>query len=388
MRLILLVFVCSLFTACGTTKLPPLNADGLYYDALFPAPLVPVHARDALAMTEPMRDFARTKIPHFMSHVNIKDTRRALVEALYTKGELRLEYYSEVTRSASEAFQAKSGNCMSLVLLTASMAKELKLPYHFQMVSNSTDWNQSGKFFMSIGHVNIVLETMPNELEYKTWVSDAMVIDFLTPDKAAMLDTEPIEENTILAMYLNNRAVETLLQGDVNDAYWYIRESLRQDDRFINAYLTLGVIYSSVHRPDLAETVLERLAQYYPDNSSLLNDQILVLKDLGRVSETVELERRLAKLDQERPWSYFFEAQSEFNAGRYEHAGSLYKKEIARDPEHHEFEYGLAMVYNKLKDPGNAIIHLQRAIDLCANKPLRDLYIADLLQIQTANALH
>jgi len=388
MKLILLLFFCSIIAACSTPKRGPLNADGLAVDALFAAPQKPIQAHDALKISEPMRDFAHSKIPHFTAHVNIKDTRRALVEALYTQGQLHLEYYSEETRNASEAFAAKSGNCLSLVLLTAAMAKELKIPYHFQMVVNTTDWSQSDKIFMSIGHVNIVLENISNELEFKTWVSDAMVVDFLTPDKAAMLETEQIDENTILAMYLNNRAVETLLQGNVNDAYWYIRESLRQDERFINAYLTLGVIYRAIHRPDLAEVVLERIAQYFPDNTSLLNDQILILKDLGRDAETVELEQRLAKLDQDRPWSYFFEAQSEFATGRYEHARRLYEKEIARDPAHHEFEYGLAMVYMKLKDSANAIIHLQKAIELCASKPLRQLYLADLEHIKFGNFLN
>jgi len=240
---------------------------------------------------------------------------------------------------------------------------------------------------MAIGHVNIVLESIANELEFKTWVSDAIVVDFLTPDKAAMLETVEIEENTILAMYLNNRSVETLLQGNLNDAYWYIRESLRQDEHFLNAYLTLSLIYRNLHRPDLSLSVLQRITPYYPDNSSVINDEILVLKDLGRVAETVELEKRLAQLDQARPWSYFFEAQSEFNAGRYDTARRLYEKEIARNPEHHETEYGLALAYFRLNDIDNAIVHMQRAIQFCTSKPLRDMYGTDLEQIRNGSFL-
>jgi len=359
----------------------------MFFDSLFVAPQTAVRAQDAIEISEPMREFARTKIPHHTSHVNISDVRRSLVEALYVKGDLRLEYYSEATRSASEAFAAKSGNCLSLVLLTAAMAKELKVPYHYQMVVNTTDWSSSGKFFMAIGHVNIVLESIANELEFKTWVSDAIVVDFLTPDKAAMLETVEIEENTILAMYLNNRSVETLLQGNLNDAYWYIRESLRQDEHFLNAYLTLSLIYRNLHRPDLSLSVLQRITPYYPDNSSVINDEILVLKDLGRVAETVELEKRLAQLDQARPWSYFFEAQSEFNAGRYDTARRLYEKEIARNPEHHETEYGLALAYFRLNDIDNAIVHMQRAIQFCTSKPLRDMYGTDLEQIRNGSFL-
>jgi len=379
----ILLIVCIWLSACSTTRSEKLVAGDLLRDDLFAAASVSVRAEDAIEMTDAMRDFARNKIHQSLGHVNNKDIRTALVEALYTKGQLRLEYASDVTRTAGEAFDSNSGNCLSLVLLTAAMARELRIPYHYQSVLNATDWSQSDKFFMSIGHVNIVLERVPDLYELKIWSAQPVIVDFLTPDKAASLDTQTIDESTILAMFSNNRAVESLLQGNVDNAYWWVRASIEQDSQFLNAFITLGVIYRAVHHPELAEQVLAQLSKRYPDNASVITNHILVLMDLGRESEALELRKYLAVLDQRRPWSYYFDAQGEFNAGHYTSAKGLYERELARNPDHHEIEYGLAQTYIKLNDMPSAIAHLQRAIDLCLTRQPREVYVAELHRLTT-----
>ena len=50
------------------------------------------------------------------------DRRRQLIDALY-RGDLRLEYDAATTRTAAEAFDARSGNCLALVLMTSAFAK-------------------------------------------------------------------------------------------------------------------------------------------------------------------------------------------------------------------------------------------------------------------------
>ena len=387
MRVFFIVYICSIVAACTSNPMTAQNSGRLFHDELLTPPSIVIHADDALAMSEPMQDFVRKKFAHAMGHVQNRDARQLLVESLYTKGDLRLQYYSDYTRTASEAFEAKSGNCLSLVLLSAAIAKELKLPFHYQTVLGVTDWNQSDNLLMSIGHVNLVLESLPKEFELNTWTAQSSIIDFLTPDKATSLESKSIDESTVLAMYLNNRAVETLISGKVNDAYWWTRAAIVEDPTFTNAYLTLGVIYRALHRPDLSEVVLESVATYDPNNTTLISNQILVLKDLGREAEANRLAERLAILDQQRPWSYYFEAQNEFNAGHYMKARQLYEKEIARDPSHHEFEFGLAETYVKLRDQKNAIAHLERAIELKPDKHYREFYQTKLEQLKSMGTM-
>ncbi|HXA47335.1 MAG TPA: hypothetical protein VNW52_06880, partial [Burkholderiaceae bacterium] len=279
---------------------------------------------------------------------------------------------------ASEAFEAHTGNCLSLVLLTSAMAKELHLPVRYQSVVGVTDWSQADNLFVSIGHVNLVMDQVPAEFEWKSWSAAPYVIDFLPPDKANVLETRLISEETVLAMYSNNRAVESLIKGQVDNAYWWAKEALRQDPTFFSAYVTFGVIYRTKHHLEMADLVLARVSSQDPDNTTLLTDRILVLRDLGKDQEAKTLSARLASLDPHPPMSYYNQAQVEMNTGHFESARRLYEKEIARDPYHHEFEFGLARVYFSLNDTKQAAIHLKRAMDLSTSTQARSLYAAKL----------
>jgi tetratricopeptide (TPR) repeat protein len=384
MRTALFVLLAWLLTACqSVAPLPAVN--DMFRDAWFSPPTVRINPQDALAATDEMREYARSKMTQLTGHVDLADRRRVLIDTMYRKGGLRLDYDSSETRTASEAFKARTGNCLSLVLLTSAMAKELRLPVRYQSVVGVADWSQADNLFVSIGHVNLVMDQVPSEIEWKSWSAAPLVVDFLPPDQASVLETHLIEEETVLAMYLNNRAVESLIKGQTDNAYWWARAALLEDPSFISTYVTFGVIYRTVHHPEMANFVLERASSREPDNTTILSDRILVLRDMGKVQEAKALSSRLAALDPHPPMSYYNQAQAEMNAGHFESARRLYEKEIARDPFHHEFEFGLARVYFNLNDMKQAAIHLKRAMDISTSKEAHNLYASKLEHL---NALY
>jgi len=389
MKVMCWLSIVLLTSACTTTPIfaPPPDVTTLFHDDLFKPASIHIDPDDALAITPAMEEYAQTKLRFSPGRVDTEDRRVALVSAMYKKGELKLDYDATQTLTAAQAFESKRGNCLSLVLLTAVMAKQVGLPMHFQSVIGTTDWQKSDYFFMSVGHVNLALESIPNQFELHTFSPYSVVVDFLPPDKAYVLDTIEISEQTVLAMFANNRAVETMIQGNVDDAYWWARAAILEDQKYVNAYLTLGVIYRSLHRSDYAESVLEAIAKYEPNNTTMLTNQILVLRDLDRNAEANALVIKLANLDSNPPWDYYLRAQNEYAAGHYEVARHLYEKEIARDPEHHEIEYGLAQCYAKLNDIPRAIRHLKRAIELSQSGRNRAFYQSRLEMLTTAGGM-
>ena len=205
-----------------------------------------------------------------------------------------------------------------------------------------------------------------------------MVVDFLAPRDASRLDTREISEATVVAMYLNNRAVESLTQGLIDDAYWWAREAIRRDPTALGAYVTLGVVYRTRHRPELADQAFRRVADREPDNLYAMSNRVLALRDLGRTAEADALVARLAALDPHPPFSYFREGLAALQAGRAADARRLFAKEVERAPYHHEFEYWLAVSYMELKDVDRATIHLQRAMEVSTTRKDHDLYAGKL----------
>ncbi|WP_204279779.1 hypothetical protein, partial [Serratia marcescens] len=70
-----------------------------------------------------------------------------------------------------------------------------------------------------------------------------LTVDFLHPDEVVRQRSRVIDESMVVAMYLNNRAAESLAAGKIDDAYWWAREAILTDSRWLAAYNTLAVLY-------------------------------------------------------------------------------------------------------------------------------------------------
>src|SRR5688500_1670585 len=89
-----------LLAACALGPSQP-SGDSLLADGAFARSSTPIRADDVFASSEAMRRYVREEIA---GAVEAKGRQRALYDALYNRGQLRLEYDSEITRNAAEAF--------------------------------------------------------------------------------------------------------------------------------------------------------------------------------------------------------------------------------------------------------------------------------------------
>ena len=89
------LLLCLLLAACASAPVAP-RTDRLFHDRLFLAPSERVGADDIFAVSDAMKRFLRTEIGGQLRGGGIQ---QRFAEALYTKGELRLEYESVRTRT-------------------------------------------------------------------------------------------------------------------------------------------------------------------------------------------------------------------------------------------------------------------------------------------------
>ena len=233
----LLVALAATLTAMttGCALAPPAKVNlSVLHDELF-APLAPVDTTMVFELSPAMKAYADTELAAL---ARLKDPRRALLDALYQKGRLRLDYDSSFTRTAAQAFEAKSGNCLSLAIMTASFARYLGLPVSFQAVLTEDIYSRSGPLFLASGHVNLVLGP-PVRRAYSR-DDDSLVVDFLAQSDLRGQRTRPLDERTVLAMFLNNRSAELLAQGQLAKAYAHARAALLLEPTHHNAVNTLA----------------------------------------------------------------------------------------------------------------------------------------------------
>jgi hypothetical protein len=170
------VLVVSLVLAgCDALRVSP--PEHLFDDASFAAPVEPLRADDVFAASPAMKHYLATAAA---AECESKGPQQVLFDALYTKGRLRLEYESEMTHNAAQAFAAASGNCLSLVIMTAAFAKLMDLAVTCQRVDVEDTWGRGGDVYLAIGRVNLTLATHPAVVLGGTRIeSDSWTIDFL-----------------------------------------------------------------------------------------------------------------------------------------------------------------------------------------------------------------
>jgi len=377
MRIPAALLASTLLAACATAPVPRPPAH-LFDDGAFVAPSVRIDAADVLAVSPEMKRFVSMEVD---GHLRAKGRMQGLVDAISNKSQLKLEYDSALTRNASEAFAARTGNCLSLVLMSAALAKELGLSFRYQHVYLDETWGRFGDMQLAIGHVNLALGSTRADPGVLPNGADVLTIDFLPSQDVRGLRTRVIGEGTVIAMYMNNRAVESLAGGELNDAYWWVRESIRQDPGYLSAYNTLGAVYRRNDDPASAARVYAYVLERAPKNTRVMSNLASVLNDLGRVAESRELSRRLKELEPDPPFKFFYLGLAAMRKGEFEAARDLFAREVGRAPDYHEFHFWLAAAYVGLGDTEKARRHLKLAIENSTTRKDHDLYAAKLDRI-------
>jgi Tfp pilus assembly protein PilF len=360
----------------GAVQTPSL----LFADDMFAAPTERINAQEVFALSAEMRTFLHTDMA---STLRGRGSLQALADALYRKSGLQLEYDAALTRNAAQAFAARAGNCLSLVVMTAAFAKELGLRITYQSALHEEVWSRADHLYLLSGHINIALSRGP---DLGRTLGDGVMIDFLPPAQLRGLRTQEIGEPTVLAMFMNNRAAEALVQGRVDDAYWWARTALMHDAGFAPALNTLGVIYKQRQHTVLAQHVLEHAVALRPNHAPALANLISLLRSTGQAQQADALAARLAQLEPVAPFHFFHLGQAAMQAGDYAAARDFFTREVRRAGYNHEFHFWLAQAYFKLGQLRAAHQHLTLAMQNSTTRSNADLYAAKLAHLRQLQA--
>ncbi|TFW15854.1 tetratricopeptide repeat protein [Duganella callida] len=359
----------------------------LFHDQLFQPPSERIDAARVFALTPAMRDYLHNEIN---SASQSRDVRRQLFDALYRRDKLQVEYDSTMTRNAAQTFEARSGNCLSLAIMTGALARELGLPVQYQQIEVDEVWSRAGNLYFASNHVNLALGRPRNDhnpyMTYSMDTANFLTVDFIPISPKARENAKVLSETTILAMYLNNRAAELLSTGKTDDAYWAARQAAETDPLFLNAYNTLGVIYQHHGDNAAAEQALRYAHDQAPDNTIYLANLAQTLENQNKLEEAGVLRARLAQLEPYPPFHFFQLGQEAMKAGDYARARNMFERELERVPDYHEFHFWLAVANYQLGNLRAADAHMALAMQNSTTRGDHDLYSAKLDRIRAYEA--
>ncbi len=357
------------------TRVSTIETQHLLRDELFARSARVFDAQALFELSPEMLDYLRVRLPQLSTRA---DPRQALLDALYSNSDLRLAYDGSHTLTAREAFAARTGNCLSLVIMTSAFAKHLGLPVSYRRVVMDEMFTRNDNLTLASGHVNLVLAPVPHRLWRHDGDDASLTVDFLPSEDTRGQQSLPLEERTLVAMYLNNRAVEALGQGRLDEAYGWAREAVLQDRRFVPAANTLGVIYSRAGHPSAAEAALRHALANEPDHHAALSNLLGMMTRQGRDGEAAALAARLALVQPVPPFKHFEQGREAMTRGDFASARDHFNRELRRQPYQDEVHFWAAQASWRLGDAERAAHHLRLARDYSVTRADQARYAAKL----------
>jgi tetratricopeptide (TPR) repeat protein len=383
MRILLSAIASLALAACASQETPRM-ADAtrtVLHDEMF-HPVAVLSPDEITGLSPEMQDYLLSSI--VVRHKFVDARREELLRALTTKGQLRLEFDAERTRTVAEAFHDHSGNCLSLTLMVGSMARALGLHAQYQRVLTDATWNRVDNNYLLIGHVDVVLSPSDDHVVFPPTSRQDTVVDFIPTSDLHGMRAEEIDETTVVAMFMNNRAVESLVVKDYDQAYSWVRASMRLDPTLVDSYNTLGVIYQRRGKFKEAEQAFQLVLAREPRNTLVMSNMIAVLNQEGRHNEADLLAAHLKEIEPFPAYFYFNQGRTAMGAGDYVTAQRMFQREVDRAPYNDEFHFWLARADAYLGDFDDARAELKLALEASTTRHQHDLYANKLLHLTSA----
>jgi Flp pilus assembly protein TadD len=336
-----------------------LRAGTVLGEAPGPSSLVAPEA--VLAVSAEMQAFLEAHVARGADRV----TRvRQLAGAIVDESRFGLKY-DETTRTASETFRTRRGNCLSFSNMFVAMARRVGLTADFQEVDVPPDWSFKDDAFVLNRHVDVFVD-LGKDGEH--------VVDFNMADFRTTYDRRRISDARALAHFYNNMAVERMQAGDTKSAFSYFRRATDHDPLFSPAWTNLGILYLRKGHPDYAEAAYLQALKADGGDLVAMSNLADLYERQGDQGRAATYRDRVADHRHRNPYYRFQLAREAFQAQDYDGAISHLKYAVRTRRNEDQFCFLLGMSYLKKGDQEAARRWLTRAQDVAATDALKRRY--------------
>jgi tetratricopeptide (TPR) repeat protein len=392
LRLLLLGFSVMLTASCATARSTPstLGKGEVSVEMLLAkspiargGQVLDLSTIDILGMSPGMVEFVEQ---HVGPEMNTDKKVRGLVSAIMDNENFKVDYEDQ-TRTASQTFQNRLGNCLSFTNMFIALARHAGLNAAFQEVEIPPDWSLTGHAFLLSEHVNALVNTSHGSdrmIDFNT-----QVIDFYVQRLDPMHEMSVISDQRAFAHYFNNVGAEFMLQGgETLLALSYFYESIRQDAGFSSAWVNLGVLHRREGYTEFAEAAyIQALAV---DSSSLVAMSNLAnLYAAEGLDELADYYRSQVKYHRLRnPYYLYALAGSAVTNGDYNAAIDHLKQAIRLRENEDRFYALMSVSYSMMGENDEARHWMRKAEEMAVRQADKERYHSKLesLELQAPNS--
>lgn len=272
---------------------------------------------------------------------------KALIGGIFDHADLNLLYENDANTVANKTFSNRAANCLSLTIMTYSMAEYANLDVRFQEVIIPEFWVRRNGYSLLNGHINLRLNARENNgIVYNR--DRSFQLDFDRRSLPKRVPTKVIDKQRVMAMFYNNKGVDAMLNNKYGAAYAYFRSALESDPQFGEAWANLGLIYRWANKLEYAENTYRQALAINNDDSTTWENLAYLYSLTDRQQQSDEIIQRITLKRQSNPNYHFMLGEAEYDQKNWHAAIKHYQKAIKLDKNDHEFYFSLAKVYFEL----------------------------------------
>lgn len=279
----------------------------------------------------------------------------------YMQDHLKSASYSAETLTASNVLSQNSGNCLSLAILTKSLADAAGIGIRYEMVKVPPVFKRSNDIILSSQHIRSILynsEIKKDKIPGKMMKS--ITIDYNPSEQTKALRW--VDEDEFYSLYYTNRAAELLAQNKIDESYWYLKEALTIKSSSVQAINMMGIVHSRLGYDTYAEQWYLYGLSFGRGQFELLKNYYLLLQRTDRGNEADKVALQLSQYDADNPFDWVALGDDAYENKKYKLAIKYYKKAVIMARYLHEPYAGIARSHFKLGNTKKAHKAMTKAI--------------------------
>ncbi|MFT5676194.1 MAG: tetratricopeptide (TPR) repeat protein [Paraglaciecola sp.] len=316
------------------------------------------------------KNFVRDSIRHVAKS---SDQMKLFVHDIFDHSKFNLLYKGDANTTASETFGNRAANCLSMSIMTYSLAREAGFGVKFQAVKIPEYWTRRAGYSLLNGHINLRMVPRPAQ-SVISFTNLGYQVDFDPQNGLKHFPKNFVSKEYVLSMFYNNKGADALLSKNFTKAYAYFRAALQLTPEFDSAWVNLGFLYRLNNFYEQAENAY--LQALVIDQNSLTAWENLGL--LYQFSDQPDKAKEiLAKVEFRRknnPYYHLNLGERELENHNLQYALQHYRKALSLDKTQHEIYFGLAKTYYQLGELERSQRYLKQAKRKSRNKQEQNKY--------------
>jgi len=372
-------FSCLWLSACSTAPAQVTNVAVLPFSALL---------ENANANTPTVDDIfqlSASQQAEFLAYFNAPERQEVGAHRrVYQFLEQHLSGFDYQGRNytATEAYALKSGNCISLAVLTKALADLAGVEIEFQSIVSAPVYSIEDDFMLSSDHVRTFLYAPDFAVDKGKFyfVKPAIILDYL-PAQGDMTGPR-ISQQTFIAMFYRNLAADAVLAEQYGQALALLKVALQFDPSYSAVINLTAIVHRRMDEMQLAEQFYQYGLDISASKATLLSNYAVLKQNQGDPDTAQEMLRSLSLLDEYDPYLWYVLGKTAQQKNQYQDAVNYLYKAAEQAPYMHQRQLELALAYYRNNQPGKAQQALGTAAELVSDSQTQQRYQAKLVALK------